>query len=64
MKLELFLISRDILNPENFKQALEILNSILNPDHILPDPTPEFRKLLAMALFYKVSMRTLEKSCA
>ena len=43
-----------ILNREVLKMALNILDSELNPDYILPDAKPEYRKRLAQSLFYKV----------
>ncbi|XP_012273308.1 xanthine dehydrogenase/oxidase [Orussus abietinus] len=52
-KTENFLIGKSILNKTVFKDAMNILDSELNPDHVLPDASPNFRKLLAEGLFYK-----------
>ena len=49
-----FLIGKPLFNIKQLKRALTTLYSELNPDHVLPDYTPEFRKLLAVGLFYKV----------
>lgn len=35
--------------------ALDCLSSELHPDWVLPEASPEFRKKLAICLFYKVS---------
>jgi xanthine dehydrogenase/oxidase len=39
-----------------FKTALKILDAELHPNHVLPDASPEYRKDLAAALFYKVTL--------
>ncbi|XP_023247177.1 xanthine dehydrogenase-like [Copidosoma floridanum] len=53
VKTEEFLEEKCIFDIRALKQALHILDSELNPDHVLPDYKPEFRKLLALCLFYK-----------
>ncbi|XP_011302981.1 indole-3-acetaldehyde oxidase [Fopius arisanus] len=50
---EKYLTGKRILDKNVLKQALETLNSELNPDSVLPDYSPEFRKNLAQGLFYK-----------
>ncbi|XP_015110494.1 xanthine dehydrogenase [Diachasma alloeum] len=50
---ENYLTGKRILDKSILKQALETLASELNPDHVLPDYSPEFRKNLAQGLFYK-----------
>lgn len=52
-KTEEFLMNKSILDKNVLKSALETLSGELNPDHVLPDYSPEFRKLLAEGLFYK-----------
>ncbi|XP_011498418.1 PREDICTED: xanthine dehydrogenase/oxidase-like [Ceratosolen solmsi marchali] len=47
------LIGKSIFNTEELKKSLNILNSELKTDYILPDYKPEFRRLLAVSLFYK-----------
>lgn len=37
-------------------KVFESLDKEIIPDHILPDPSPEFRRNLAISLFYKVSV--------
>jgi xanthine dehydrogenase/oxidase len=50
---ELYLHGKNLFDSEVLRKALKILDSELNPDHVLPDACPEFRKGLAAALFYK-----------
>jgi hypothetical protein len=43
-----------------------MLDAELHPDHVLPDASPEYRKGLAAALFYRVSVLlylALEEFC-
>ncbi|KAL0109816.1 hypothetical protein PUN28_013467 [Cardiocondyla obscurior] len=50
---ELMLVGKSILNNQVLKSALETLHNELQPDHVLPDYSPEFRRTLAEGLFYK-----------
>ncbi|XP_015171182.1 PREDICTED: xanthine dehydrogenase-like [Polistes dominula] len=50
---ENFLTHKCIFNKNVIKSALNMLDKELNPDHVLPDYSPEFRKTLAEGLFYK-----------
>ncbi|XP_063993360.1 uncharacterized protein LOC135171019 [Diachasmimorpha longicaudata] len=50
---EKYLTGKCLLDKKVLKQALETLASELNPDHVLPDYSPEFRKNLALGLLYK-----------
>ncbi|KAJ8949770.1 hypothetical protein NQ318_018999 [Aromia moschata] len=50
---ENFLKSHNLFDNVVLKQAYQILESELDPDYVLPDSRPEFRKLLAISLFYK-----------
>ncbi|XP_011882440.1 PREDICTED: xanthine dehydrogenase-like [Vollenhovia emeryi] len=50
---ELMLIGKSVLDNQVLKSALKALHDELNPDHVLPDYSPEFRKALAEGLFYK-----------
>ncbi|KAG5332878.1 XDH dehydrogenase, partial [Acromyrmex heyeri] len=50
---EQLLMGKSILDKQVLKTALETLHNELQPDHVLPDGSPEFRKTLAMGLFYK-----------
>lgn len=54
-----FLDGKILLRKKVLRKALEILDSELNPDHRLPDYSPEFRKKLAIGLFYKVEQTLL-----
>ncbi|XP_036145981.1 xanthine dehydrogenase/oxidase [Monomorium pharaonis] len=50
---ELMLIGKSILDNQVLKIALNTLHDELQPDHVLPDYSPEFRRTLAIGLFYK-----------
>lgn len=39
------------------KSTLEALHAEIEPDWILPDASPEYRKKLAISLFYKVILQ-------
>jgi xanthine dehydrogenase/oxidase len=45
---------KNLFDHKVFRTALKILDAELCPDHVLPDASPEYRKGLAAALFYKV----------
>lgn len=51
---EEYLVGKCILDKKDLKSALKKLEGELQPDHVLPDYSPEFRKTLAVGLFYKV----------
>ncbi|KAG8310059.1 hypothetical protein J6590_071596 [Homalodisca vitripennis] len=46
-------VGKQLLNAETLKSVLNKLQSELHPDHVKPDPSPEYRKGLACSLFYK-----------
>uniref|UniRef100_A0A1B6E3D0 FAD-binding PCMH-type domain-containing protein n=1 Tax=Clastoptera arizonana TaxID=38151 RepID=A0A1B6E3D0_9HEMI len=52
-KTEEFLVGKELLDKTTLTSALKILNDELNPNHIPPDGSPNFRKGLAVNLFYK-----------
>lgn len=52
--LETFLPGKILFNNDVLRQAFQILDAEIQPDYVLPDPTPAFRKMLAISLFYKV----------
>lgn len=52
-KAETFLVGKDPFCNNTIQGALNILNDEIKPDWVLPDATPEYRRNLAMALFYK-----------
>lgn len=53
-KLEQYLSGgKDLFNNVTLQGATKVLSAELNPDWVLPDPSPDFRKNLAIALFYK-----------
>ena len=57
-KLEKFLIGKSLYNNDILQEALKILNTELQPDDVLPNTSPEYRKSLAIALFYKFVLNT------
>ncbi|XP_015433474.1 PREDICTED: indole-3-acetaldehyde oxidase-like [Dufourea novaeangliae] len=50
---EKFFVGKSILNKDVVKNAMAKLDNELNPDHVLPDYSPSFRKTLAEGLLYK-----------
>jgi len=50
---EQLLVGKSIFDKQVLKTVLETLHNELQPDHVLPDYSPEFRKTLAEGLFYK-----------
>lgn len=48
-----YLVGKSIFDRNVIKEALNKLDAELNPDHVLPDYSPKFRKILAEGLFYK-----------
>ncbi|XP_046483350.1 xanthine dehydrogenase/oxidase isoform X2 [Neodiprion pinetum] len=53
-KTEEYLKGKNLLTNDVFQRAIQVLHNELNPDHILPDYSSEFRKILAEGLFYKI----------
>uniref|UniRef100_A0A4Y0BMF0 FAD-binding PCMH-type domain-containing protein n=1 Tax=Anopheles funestus TaxID=62324 RepID=A0A4Y0BMF0_ANOFN len=56
LKTEEFLKGKNLTTNETVQGALKILTSELNPDWVLPDAAPEYRKNLALSLFYKFAL--------
>nr|BCT26317.1 aldehyde oxidase [Euura sp. 'Pontania] len=52
-RTEEYLMGKNILKKSVLRAALQVLDEELNPDHVLPDYSPQFRKTLAEGLFYK-----------
>ncbi|XP_058054257.1 uncharacterized protein LOC131205952 [Anopheles bellator] len=52
-RTENFLKGKNLLTNETLQSALKILAEELKPDWVLPDADPEYRKNLALSLFYK-----------
>lgn len=52
-KTQDFLLNKSIFDKNVLKMAIETLDGELNPNHVLPDYSPQFRKILAEGLFYK-----------
>lgn len=53
-KTEKYLIGKNIFNDKNLQEAIKVLSSELLPVEILGEPSIQFRKKLALGLFYKV----------
>ncbi|XP_067007430.2 uncharacterized protein [Anabrus simplex] len=53
VRTEEYLQGKQLFNGNVLKAALRTLHSELNPDHVLPDASADYRKGLAEALFYK-----------
>lgn len=52
-KTEDFLIGKSLFTNETLQGALHELSEEIQPDWVLPDASPEYRKKLALSLFYK-----------
>ncbi|KAF2885005.1 hypothetical protein ILUMI_21179 [Ignelater luminosus] len=50
---EAYLTGKNLFENETLQGVFETLDKELVPDFVLPDPPPEFRKQLAIALMYK-----------
>ncbi|XP_069694441.1 xanthine dehydrogenase-like isoform X2 [Periplaneta americana] len=50
---ESYVNGKHLFDRKVLRTALKMLDTELHPDHVLPDATPEYRKGLAEALFYK-----------
>lgn len=55
---EEYLIGKEMYTNETVATAIELLTSELQPDYELPDASPEYRKNLAISLFYKFILNT------
>lgn len=55
---EKFIVGKNLYDNATLQQTLRSLTSELNPDWVLPDASPEYRKDLAAALFYKFILST------
>ncbi|XP_049819814.1 uncharacterized protein LOC109604513 isoform X2 [Aethina tumida] len=53
IRIEKYLSGKSLFNNSVLQEAYKQLSNDLRPDYILPDDTPEYRKKLAIALFYK-----------
>ena len=50
---ETYLIGKDLFTTEVIQGALQVLENELKPDSVLPEPSAQYRKEVAMALLYK-----------
>ncbi|XP_056643711.1 xanthine dehydrogenase-like isoform X1 [Diorhabda sublineata] len=55
---EKMLIGKQLYDETVLQNVFESLDEEINPDYVLPDPTPGFRKNLAISLFYKFVLKT------
>lgn len=53
-KTEAALVGKDLYTNETLQLALNSLASEINPEEAPAEPTPSYRKMLALTLFYKV----------
>lgn len=51
---EAYLASKNLIDNTTLQGALDKLNEEVQPNWVLPDASPTFRKNLALSLFYKV----------
>ncbi|XP_044766834.1 xanthine dehydrogenase/oxidase-like [Coccinella septempunctata] len=56
-KTEAFLTGKELFNNETLQGAFKTLEEELKPDFVLPEPEPEFRKQLSIALFFKAVLK-------
>lgn len=52
---ELYLTGKNLFDKAVFKAAVQSLNTELVPNVTPPEPSPDYRKKLAIGLFYKVN---------
>lgn len=57
-KTEKLLFCKNLYDNETLQKALHSLTAEMSPDWVLPDASPEYRKNLAAALFYKFVLNT------
>ncbi|KAJ6644053.1 Xanthine dehydrogenase [Pseudolycoriella hygida] len=55
---EKILQGKTFYTDETLQTAITTLNNEINPDWVLPDASPEYRKNLAISLFYKFVLNT------
>lgn len=55
---ESFLIGKNLYEADTLQGALATLSAEVVPDWVLPDASPEYRKNLALALFYRFALAT------
>lgn len=55
IKAENYLPGKSIFDDRTLQEAFQMLGEDIHPDNVLPQPSPKFRKNLAISLFYKVS---------
>lgn len=53
-RTEEFLIDKDPFAEDVLELALQSLHAEINPDTVPPEPSAEYRKMLAVSLYYKV----------
>jgi len=60
-KTEKFLVGENLFENKSLQNALTILNDEIKPDFVLPDASSEYRKNLALSLFYKFVLNIAPK---
>ncbi|RZC34943.1 indole-3-acetaldehyde oxidase-like, partial [Asbolus verrucosus] len=61
-KTEQFLVGKQLFEDEVLQKSFKVLESELIPNIILPEPSPIFRKQLAISLFYKYILSITPKN--
>lgn len=59
VKTESHLIGKVLFDNDVLQETFEILDEEINPEPAPPEPDPEFRRELAIALFYKVRKKVI-----
>ncbi|KAL9699938.1 hypothetical protein quinque_003379 [Culex quinquefasciatus] len=59
---ECFLVGRPLLTNETLQGALQALATELEPDWVLPDASPNYRRRLALSLYYKFMLGAASES--
>ncbi|XP_062550716.1 uncharacterized protein LOC134215576 [Armigeres subalbatus] len=50
---EAYLVGKPLFQNETIRKAMKILSAEIEPDFVSPDASPEYRRNLALSLFYK-----------
>ncbi|XP_049290771.1 uncharacterized protein LOC125767868 [Anopheles funestus] len=60
VQLESFLVGKDIFQQSVLREALQVLNNTITPNYVPPDASAEYRKHLAVTLFYRAILSIAE----
>ncbi|KAG5888275.1 hypothetical protein JTB14_025195 [Gonioctena quinquepunctata] len=62
-RTEAYLVGKHIFDNTVLAEAFTLLDGELEPNYVQPDPSPEIRKGIAIALFYKFILSIAPKDC-